>query len=204
MNSIDLSPLYRSSVGFDRLGSLLDSALRADQVSSTYPPYDIEALGENNYAITLAVAGFAESELNIQVENGLLTVSGKKGREPSEGRYLHQGIAQRAFERKFSLADHVEVTSAKLANGLLSIGLVKEIPEAMKPKSIPINNHDLSSGELGNDDPGRHEPSSQPSTHDPSTHDISTHERVLEHRKSEQADNRTSEQKVVRKTEKAA
>lgn len=139
MNTIDLSPLYRSSVGFDRLNSLLDSALRADQVSSSYPPYDIEALEENEYAITLAVAGFAESELDLQVENGVLTVSGKKAGEKSERHYLHQGIAQRAFERKFSLADHVEVTNAKLGNGLLTIHLVREVPEAMKPKSIPIN-----------------------------------------------------------------
>jgi molecular chaperone IbpA len=139
MNSIDLSPLYRSSIGFDRLASLLDTALRADQVSSGYPPYDIEQLEENQYAITLAVAGFDESELNLQVENGVLTVSGKKAGDKSERKYLHQGIAQRAFERKFSLADHVEVTNAKLTNGLLTISLVREIPEAMKPKSIPIS-----------------------------------------------------------------
>lgn len=139
MNTIDLSPLYRSSIGFDRLASLLDSALRADQVSSSYPPYDIEALAENQYGITLAVAGFDESELNIQVENGILTVSGKKAGEKQDRRYLHQGIAQRAFERKFSLADHVEVTKAKLSNGLLTIELVREVPEAMKPKSIPID-----------------------------------------------------------------
>lgn len=138
MNTIDLSPLYRSSVGFDRLASLLDTALRADQVSSSYPPYDIEQLEENQYAITLAVAGFAESELSIQVENGVLAVSGRKAGEKTERKYLHQGIAQRAFERKFSLADHVEVTNAKLSNGLLTISLVREIPEAMKPKSIPI------------------------------------------------------------------
>ncbi|MEX1031920.1 MAG: Hsp20 family protein [Cellvibrionaceae bacterium] len=139
MNTIDLSPLYRSSIGFDRMGSLLDSALRADQVSSGYPPYDIEALDDTRYAITLAVAGFDESELSIQVENGVLTVAGKKAGEKSERHYLHQGIAQRAFERKFSLADHVEVTEAKLSNGLLRISLVKEIPEAMKPKRIAIN-----------------------------------------------------------------
>lgn len=139
MNTIDLSPLYRSSIGFDRLASLLDTALRADQVSSGYPPYDIEQLEENKYAITLAVAGFAESELNIQVENGVLTVSGKKAGDKSERKYLHQGIAQRAFERKFSIADHVEVTGAKLSNGLLTIHLVREIPEAMKPRSIPID-----------------------------------------------------------------
>ncbi|MGQ9426515.1 Hsp20 family protein [Gilvimarinus sp. F26214L] len=138
MTAIDLSPLYRSSIGFDRLASLLDSALRSDQVSS-YPPYDIEALEENQYAITLAVAGFEQSELTIQVESGVLTVSGRKAGDKSERRYLHQGIAQRAFERKFSLADHVEVTNAKLSNGLLTISLVREVPEAMKPKQILIS-----------------------------------------------------------------
>lgn len=145
MNTIDLSPLYRSTIGFDRLGALLDTALRTDQSSAGYPPYNIEVTGENRYGITLAVAGFEERELDIQVERGVLTVRGKKTDDGKEERkYLHQGIATRAFERKFSLADHVEVTGAQLNNGLLSIGLVKEIPEAMKPKSIAIN----SSGNL--------------------------------------------------------
>lgn len=139
MNTIDLSPLYRSTIGFDRLGALLDTALRADQASAGYPPYNIEATGENRYGITLAVAGFEENELEIQTERGVLTVRGKKADEGKERRYLHQGIATRAFERKFSLADHVEVTGAQLNNGLLTISLVKEIPEAMKPKSIAIN-----------------------------------------------------------------
>jgi molecular chaperone IbpA len=140
MNTIDLSPLYRSTIGFDRLGALLDTALRADQSSAGYPPYNIEAASENRYGITLAVAGFEENELDIQVERGVLTVRGKKSDEGKERRYLHQGIATRAFERKFSLADHVEVTGAQLNNGLLNISLVREIPEAMKPKSIAINN----------------------------------------------------------------
>ncbi len=139
MNSIDLSPLYRSTVGFDRLGALLDSALRADQGSS-FPPYNIEVTGDNCYAITLAVAGFDRRELDIQVERGLLSVRGKKaGNDSEEHKYLHQGIATRTFERKFSLADHVEVTGAELTNGLLTVNLVKEIPEAMKPKTIAIN-----------------------------------------------------------------
>lgn len=145
MNTIDLSPLYRSTIGFDRLGALLDTALRADQSSAGYPPYNIEAVGENRYAITLAVAGFEENELDIQVERGVLTVRGKKSDEGKERKYLHQGIATRAFERKFSLADHVEVTGAQLTNGLLNISLVREIPEAMKPKTIAIN-----SGTSGN------------------------------------------------------
>ncbi|MCR6650194.1 MAG: Hsp20 family protein [Cellvibrionaceae bacterium] len=138
MNSIDLTPLYRNSIGFDRLASLLDSALRTDSVSPGYPPYNIEMLGENRYAITLAVAGFDQGELDLMVEKGVLTVRGKKANE-EEHRYLHQGIANRAFERKFNLADHVEVTGADLHNGLLTINLVKEIPEAMKPRTIAIN-----------------------------------------------------------------
>jgi len=142
MNSIDFSPLYRSTVGFDRLASLLDTALRADQISPGYPPYDIEALEENRYAVTLAVAGFEEKELDIQVENGVLTVSGKKAGDKAERKYLHRGIAQRAFERKFSLADFVEVKDAHLANGLLTINLEREIPEAMKPRQIAIGSGD--------------------------------------------------------------
>lgn len=140
MNTIDLSPLYRSTIGFDRLGALLDTALRTDQGSAGYPPYNIEVTGENRYGITLAVAGFEENELDIQVERGVLTVRGKKADEGKERKYLHQGIATRAFERKFSLADHVEVTGAQLNNGLLTISLVKEVPEAMKPRTIAINN----------------------------------------------------------------
>lgn len=142
MNTIDLSPLYRSTIGFDRLGALLDTALRADQSSSGYPPYNIEVTGENRYGITLAVAGFELHELDIQVERSVLTVRGKKADDTKEERkYLHQGIATRNFERKFSLADHVEVTGAQLNNGLLSIHLVREIPEAMKPRSIAIDSN---------------------------------------------------------------
>lgn len=138
MTSIDLTPLYRNSVGFDRLASLLDTALRSDSTSSGYPPYNIEVLGENRYSITLAVAGFDRSELDINVENSVLTIKGKKADSPSRT-YLHQGIANRAFERKFNLADHVEVSGAEINNGMLSVSLVKEIPEAMKPKTIPIS-----------------------------------------------------------------
>lgn len=138
MNTIDLTPLYRNSIGFDRLASLLDNALRTDSVTPGYPPYNIEMLGENRYAIALAVAGFEQRELEIMVEKGVLTVRGKKAKE-EERHYLHQGIANRAFERKFNLADYVEVTGADLHNGLLTISLVKEIPEAMKPRTISIN-----------------------------------------------------------------
>lgn len=138
MTTIDLSPLYRSSIGFDRMGSLLDSALRSEKSSQGYPPYDIETSGDNRYAITLAVAGFDESELDIQVENGVLRVRGQKAEEGVEKSYLYRGIANRAFERKFNLADYIEVDGAELKNGLLTIQLVKEIPEAMKPKAIQI------------------------------------------------------------------
>lgn len=138
MNSIDLTPLYRNSVGFDRLASLLDNATRSASVSNGYPPYNIEMIEDNRYAVTLAVAGFDRSELELKVENGVLTVAGKKSREDT-GQYLHQGIANRAFERKFNLADHIEVTAAELNNGMLTIQLVKEIPEAMKPRTIAIS-----------------------------------------------------------------
>ena len=142
MNTIDLTPLYRSSIGFDRLGSLLDTALRSEQASTSYPPYNIEVNGENRYGISLAVAGFERQELDIQVEKGVLTVRGKKADTKDDRKYLYQGIATRTFERKFNLADHVEVTGAQLNNGLLSINLVREIPEAMKPKTIAINSQD--------------------------------------------------------------
>ncbi len=141
MNSIDLSPLYRSSIGFDRLGSLLDAALRSDQ-SAGYPPYNIEVVGENRYTITLAVAGFEQSELELLCEKGVLSVRGKKAGDKDDRQFLYQGIATRSFERKFSLADHVEVSDAQLNNGLLSIYLVREIPEAMKPRKIAINSSD--------------------------------------------------------------
>ena len=138
MNTLDLTPLYRNSIGFDRFGSLLDSALRSEQTSS-YPPYNIEATDENHYSITLAVAGFDQEDLDIQVENGVLTVRGKQAaNDDKQLTYLYQGIASRSFERKFNLADHVEATNASMDKGLLTISLVREIPEAMKPKSIPI------------------------------------------------------------------
>lgn len=138
MNAIDLTPLYRSSIGFDGLASLLDRTLNSETVSPNYPPYNIEIVEDNRYDLTLSVAGFDESELNIQVEKGVLTVSGKKAKE-NPRKYLYQAIDNRSFERKFNLADYIEVSDAELRNGLLTISLVKEIPEAMKPKSIAIN-----------------------------------------------------------------
>ncbi len=137
MTSIDLSPLYRNSIGFDRMASLLDSALRSETVSGGYPPYNIEVLGENTYSITLAVAGFDREELDIVVDQGVLSVKGKRA-SAEQRTYLHQGIANRAFERKFNLADHVEVAGAELKNGMLTISLKREIPEAMKPRKILI------------------------------------------------------------------
>lgn len=140
MTTIDLTPLYRTGIGFDHLASLLDSAMRLDKNNNAYPPYDIEALDEDRYAISLAVAGFTRDELDVQVENGVLTITGNKAQDDKCRRtFLHRGIADRAFERTFSLADYVEITSAKLANGLLSVELKRELPEAMKPKRIEID-----------------------------------------------------------------
>ena len=137
MNAIDLTPLYRNTIGFDRFANLLDSAFTSEHGTQAYPPYNIEVIDDNEYAITLAVAGFSEDELDINVEKNILSVRGKKTKE-GDHEYLHQGIANRAFERKFNLADYVEVTDADLNNGLLTIHLLKEIPEAAKPKTIAI------------------------------------------------------------------
>jgi len=138
MTTIDLTPLYRNSVGFDRLASLLDNAWRSESAGAGFPPYNIEVRDENRYAITLAVAGFEREELDISVEKDVLTVRGRKAQDESR-KYLYQGIANRAFERKFNLAEHVEARGADLNNGLLTISLVREIPEAMKPRTIRIN-----------------------------------------------------------------
>lgn len=135
MRTLDLSPLYRTGVGFDRLVRLLDMNIQQD---SGYPPYNIEAVEENAYEISIAVAGFSESELDIVSENNTLTVSGKKESDGVERSYLHQGIAYRSFERRFQLADYVKVVAAKLENGLLQISLEREVPDAMKPRKIEI------------------------------------------------------------------
>lgn len=138
MRHFDLSPLYRSTVGFDRLFSLLDQASSNDAAPS-YPPYNIERTAENAYRITIAVAGFGDSDLSIESKENTLTVKGEKNAEDGQQReVLHQGIAARAFERRFQLADYVQVTGASLENGLLHIELVREIPEAKKPRQIPI------------------------------------------------------------------
>ena len=138
MRKFDFSPLYRTTVGFDHLSSLLNAVSRGDANSNSYPPYNIELLDKDRYRITMAVSGFVEDELELQSEKQTLTVKGSKAADKVERNYLHQGIAGRSFERKFQLADHVEVTGARLENGLLHIDLSREIPEAMKPKVIPI------------------------------------------------------------------
>ena len=141
MRTFDIAPLYRSTVGFDRLFSLLDQSTGFESAPS-YPPYNIERTGENAYRITVAVAGFAERELSIEVKENTLTIRGQKqtSKDEKNGEVLYQGIAARAFERRFQLADHVVVKGAALENGLLHVDLVREIPEAMKPRSIPIGN----------------------------------------------------------------
>lgn len=137
MRTFDLSPLYRQTVGFDRLFNLLDGVSNGD--AQPYPPYNIERTGENAYRVTMAVAGFSEKDLDIQAKENVLTVTGEKQEEKEEGtEMLYRGIAARAFERRFQLADHVEVKGASLENGLLHIDLVREIPEAMKPRKITI------------------------------------------------------------------
>ena len=141
MRTFDLNPLYRSTVGFDHLFGLLDS-LAGDTRSETYPPYNIERTGENAYRITMAVAGFGSDDLSIEAKENVLTVKGEKKTETDgDGKeVLYRGIASRAFERRFQLADYVEVKGADLVNGLLHVDLVREIPEAMKPRSIAIRN----------------------------------------------------------------
>lgn len=139
MRNFDFSPLYRTAIGFDRMASLLDSVSRADQTQPSYPPYNIELVGEDQYRITMAVAGFDRSELNIEVNQSQLTVSANKQADDRQRTYLHQGIAARSFERKFQLADHVHVRSANAENGLLHIELQRVIPDAMKPRTIQIS-----------------------------------------------------------------
>ena len=138
MRNIDLTPFYRSSIGFDRLANVLDSLSRADQGPS-YPPYNIELTGEDQYRISMAVAGFMEEEIQISVDQNKLTVAGNKVAEDQKKQYLHQGIAERNFERRFQLADYVRVDQARMENGLLHIELVRELPERMKPRTIAIN-----------------------------------------------------------------
>jgi molecular chaperone IbpA len=137
MDGFDFTPLFRSTIGFDRLFRLADDATRFDGGLS-YPPYNIEATGENAYRLTMAVAGFAPDELEVTVKENVLLVSGKSKKDAAETAYLHRGIARRAFERRFQLAEHIRVTGASLDNGLLSVDLVREVPEEKKPRKIEI------------------------------------------------------------------
>ena len=138
MRTFDFSPLYRATVGFDRVADLMDRVLAADVAQPSYPPYNIEKLGDDAYRISIAVAGFGSDELSVDVRDGALIVAGRKAEDAGERSYLHRGIATRAFERRFQLADFVRVDKADLADGLLTIDLVREVPEAMKPHKIAI------------------------------------------------------------------
>ena len=137
MRNLDFAPLFRSTVGFDHLVNLLDAAARSEQQQTTYPPYNIERISEDKYRISMAVAGFTQADISIVCEKNTLSVTGKQEADNNK-EYLYRGIAGRNFERKFQLADHVEVVGASLENGLLHIDLVREIPEAMKPRNIEI------------------------------------------------------------------
>jgi molecular chaperone IbpA len=138
MRNLDLTPLYRSFIGLDHLASLMDTASRQEKQPS-YPPYNIELLAEDKYRITMAVAGFLESELDIESQQNNLIVKGTKGKPEKESKFLYQGIAERNFERKFQLGDFVKVIDATIENGLLHIELLREIPDALKPRKIAIN-----------------------------------------------------------------
>jgi molecular chaperone IbpA len=134
----DLSPLYRSTVGFDSLASMLDQVADLDNEATSYPPYNIERLTENEYRITMAVAGFGKEDVEIEVKENTLSIRGEKKEADTERTFLHRGIASRAFERRFQLADHVEVRDADVKDGLLSVALKREVPERLKPRIIQI------------------------------------------------------------------
>jgi len=138
MRGFDFSPLYRSTVGFDRLANLLETVAQVDTVASAYPPYNIEQVAENDYRISMAVAGFGEPELTIEVKEGVLSITGKRAAEETKSHFLYQGIAGRSFERRFQLADHMEVHGARLENGLLHVDIVRVVPEAKRARKIAI------------------------------------------------------------------
>tara|TARA_R110002126_G_scaffold33382_42_gene104632 strand:- start:10537 stop:11034 length:498 start_codon:yes stop_codon:yes gene_type:complete len=139
MNNLDFTPFYRSFIGFDHLANLMNAAARNEK-QPAYPPYNIEVTGEDQYCITMAVAGFTEQELSIETENNTLVVQGQKSSKDDGRHFVHQGIAERNFERKFQLSEYVKVTGATMENGLLHIALVREVPEALKPRKIAIGN----------------------------------------------------------------
>ncbi len=142
MRQFDFAPLYRSAIGFDRLAQLFDDAQRSESATQ-YPPYNIELVGEDKYNITMAVAGFDRSELEIETERDVLKVTGRRTKNDTQKNYLHRGIASRDFEHRFRLADHVKVIGASLENGLLHIALIREIPEVYKPRKIAIDGENL-------------------------------------------------------------
>ena len=146
MRSFDLAPLHRATVGFDQMADLMDRVLSAEPTQTTYPPYNIEKTADDAWRITLAVAGFSDAELSVEVRDNTLIVAARKAEEEGERKYLHRGIATRAFERRFALADHVRVTGASHVDGLLNIDLVREVPEALKPRRIEIQNGDAVEG----------------------------------------------------------
>ncbi|PUB10855.1 Hsp20 family protein [Yoonia sediminilitoris] len=138
MRSFDLTPLYRATVGFDQIADLMDRAIASDVGQNTYPPYNIEKIDDDAWRISIAVAGFSENDFAIEVKDRSLHVTARKAEDETERNYLHRGIATRAFERRFHLADHVRVTEASHENGMLHIDLVREVPEALKPRKIAI------------------------------------------------------------------
>ena len=142
MRNFDLAPLYRATVGFDQIADLLDRVMASDVTQPTYPPYNIEKTADDAYRISIAVAGFAADDLSVEVKDGALVVSAGKSEDDSDRTYLHRGIATRAFERRFQLADHVRVTGASHADGMLHIDLEREMPEALKPRRISIASGD--------------------------------------------------------------
>jgi molecular chaperone IbpA len=139
MRSYDFAPLYRATVGFDQIADMMDRVLSNDVSASSYPPYNIEKTADDAYRISVAVAGFSDDDLSVEVKDGSLLVSARKGEETSERSFLHRRIATRSFERRFHLADHVRVTGASHENGMLHIELVREVPEALKPRQIEIS-----------------------------------------------------------------
>lgn len=142
MRNFDFAPLYRATVGFDEIANMMDRVLSSDLSQPTYPPYNIEKTADDAYRISVAVAGFADNDLSVEMKEGQLIVAAKKSDDDSDRTYLHRGIATRAFERKFQLADHVRVTGATHADGMLHIDLVREVPEALKPRRIEIASGD--------------------------------------------------------------
>lgn len=148
MRTFDLAPLYRATVGFDQIADLMDRVLTNDVGQSNYPPYNIEKLADDGWRISIAVAGFSDAELNVEVRENALIVTARKAEEDANKRYLHRGIATRAFERRFHLADHVRVTGAVHADGMLHIDLVREVPEALRPRRIEIAKSAISEANL--------------------------------------------------------